>query len=90
MSQKISLTDYSSHSFSPFLSNEIFKLVEKKECRFCGSKLNPNKAEFYKHEGGWETSLFKDKVWIWFSCTKYKHQWSLNHLGVNRSTSINL
>jgi len=80
--------DYYTHSFDKNISNEIFEKIPKKECKFCGCKLNPNKAEYYQHNGGWQISLIKEKIWIWFTCPKCGHQWGINHLGFKRTDII--
>lgn len=48
-------------------------------CRFCEGLLNTT-PEYYDHEGGFPTEGFKQPQWIYFTCTKCGHQWSLNHL----------
>lgn len=81
-------TDYHTHSFDKYISIKIFSLLEQKTCKFCNSELDADKAGFYQHEGGWNVQNIKEKIWIWFTCKKCHHQWSINHLGIKRNALI--
>lgn len=82
--------DYYTHSFGKVISNEIFEMLPNKECIRCGTKLNPDRAFFYQNDKGWQTSLIKEKVWIWFTCPHCGDQRGINYLGFKTSNPISL
>lgn len=82
--------DYYTHEFGKKISNEIFEMLPHECCNFCGTRLNPDKASFYQHAEGWQTSAIKEKIWIWFTCPHCGQQWGINHLGFKRSEMISL
>ena len=82
--------DQRTHTFDKDVSNSIFEQVLIKNCRFCNGDLNPDEAAFYQHDGGWQTSAIKEKVWIWFTCKKCNHQWGLNYLGVSKNSVLSV
>lgn len=55
------------------------------KCRFCGATLNHRNVEYYDHDGGYEVEGFTQKQWLYVTCHKCGHQWSLVHLGVDRA-----
>jgi len=87
--KKMQLLDNYSHEFNESISNQIKKYITIEQCKFCGGGFL-SYAGYYKHDGGWMTSLYPDKIWIWFTCDKCGHQWSISHLGVKRDIEINI
>lgn len=87
--EKIHLNDYKSHEFNEDMSKQIYNIanLNNKTCKFCNGKFKKT-AYYYKHESGYQTSLFHEKIWIWFECSKCNHQWSLTHLGLSRKYNI--
>ena len=83
------LEDNLVHEFNEKSSEKIKSIIKKKKCEFCECGFLP-KASFYKHEGGWQTSLFNEKVWIWLECEKCGEQWPLSRLGVERDRYLDI
>lgn len=64
--------------------NDYGSLVQGKVCRFCNTVLNHGSVEYYDHEGGFIVEGFKERQWLFITCSGCGHQWSLVHLGVAR------
>jgi hypothetical protein len=47
---------------------------------FCWSALYGGTVEGYDHDGGVEVEGFKEKQWVYLTCTKCGHQWSFQHI----------
>jgi len=84
------LKDNKIHKFDKNTSDQIKQYIPIKQCNFCRGKIFLPNAMYYKHDGGWKTSLFDEKIWIYITCKKCGHEWSLTHLGVKRNVYINI
>lgn len=91
MSKAIELNnDFKTHKFNPETSRKIASQLKITTCKSCDNNLNLDEAFFYQHDGGWNTSDIKEKVWIWFQCPNCKYEWGINYLGVSRGTEVSL
>lgn len=58
------------------------KLKEAKpKCKWCGEELNSS-IEYYPHEGGVELEGFKNKQWLYVTCS-CGYQWALHKLNLS-------
>jgi len=47
---------------------------------FCKTALYGGTVESYDHAGGVNVKGFKEKQWVYLTCTKCGHQWSFTHI----------
>lgn len=59
-------------------------LVKDTKCKFCSTELPVGCIEYYDHEQGWQVEGFQKKQWLYVTCKKCGHQWSLEKLGISR------
>jgi hypothetical protein len=59
-------------------------LIKGKTCKWCNTVLPHGCIEYYDHESGWVVEGFAKKQWLYVTCPKDGHQWSLEHLGIGR------
>lgn len=83
------LNDYLIRKFDRDTSKQIYNIanLQNKTCQFCNGKFDKT-AYYYKHDSGYQTNIYFEKIWIWFECLKCGHQWSLPYLGLSRKYNL--
>jgi len=64
---------------------EYLRLAGGKTCKFCNTPLR-NKIDHYAHSDGWKVMYYTNRLWLSIKCPKCDYDWSLQKLGVPRST----
>jgi len=62
----------------------VFDRIIRKTCKNCQAPLSPKQMMHYDHKSGWEITGYAKKQWVYITCGKCGHQWSLSKLGVSR------
>ncbi len=80
-----------------FLNDLSYRLYVSQKLCLCGELLNKQLSDrimnkdmpldHYNHAEGWEVEGFGEKQWLSIKCLKCRVSWSLDKLGIPRSTT---
>ncbi len=75
--------DYRSHVLPKKLGKKLFDQLTQKNCtRSSCNESHVPIVHYWQHEGGWQTDLFNEKVWLYFECPKCHYGEKISRLGI--------
>ena len=70
------------------IENSLEEKCTSSQCHSCDKELDFTIVEAYEHEGGWNVSGFKSKMWLSIYCPHCEYETSINKLGVSKDSKL--